>query len=164
MFENIGSKIKTLAKVLCWIGIIASVITAIVLWADELVGIGFIVLVGGSLLSWIGSFFAYGFGELVSNVNMMNNLMNGKEIEASTEIISRHEEKSETEETVNLPELSKEQCIEQISSMRQQINMLSDKRDELGWGDREEKEKIQSEIDKVLAKLNDVKKVLEKLQ
>ena len=29
MFENIGGKIKGLAKVVCWIGIILSVITGI---------------------------------------------------------------------------------------------------------------------------------------
>ena len=29
MFDNIGDKIKTLAKVLCWIGIVISVIAAI---------------------------------------------------------------------------------------------------------------------------------------
>ena len=70
MFENIGGKIKILAKVICWIGIIASVISAIALWTADssyspTIALGFGVLIGGCLASWIGSFFAYGFGELV---------------------------------------------------------------------------------------------------
>lgn len=70
MFTNIGGKIKTLAKVFCWIGIIASVICAIVLWTQNsrynpTIALGFGVLIGGVLSSWIGSFFMYGFGQLI---------------------------------------------------------------------------------------------------
>ena len=77
MFDNIGGKIKTLAKVLCWIGIIASLVFAIVLWSQNnqydyvtrartnTIGTGLIVLVIGCLGSWMGSFFMYGFGELI---------------------------------------------------------------------------------------------------
>ncbi len=90
MFNNIGRKIKTLAKVLCWLGIIASVISGIVMvftgvavnstsvvrgygaTADELSGTaavigGIVMMVVGSLVSWIGSFCMYGFGQLVEN-------------------------------------------------------------------------------------------------
>ena len=73
MFDNIGRKIKTLAKIICWIGIIASVILAIIMFAsaeesyneETNIVLGFVYLIGGTLLSWIGSFFAYGFGELI---------------------------------------------------------------------------------------------------
>ena len=70
MFDNIGGKIKNLAQVLCWIGIIVSVICAIALWTqnsyrNQTVALGFGVLIGGALSSWIGSFFVYGFGELI---------------------------------------------------------------------------------------------------
>lgn len=75
MFDNIGKKIKSLAKVLCWIGIIAYVIIAIILfilseevfWREpELcITLGFIFLIVGPLMSWINSFFMYGFGELI---------------------------------------------------------------------------------------------------
>ena len=75
MFTNIGGKIKTLAKVLCWIGIIASVICAIVLWTQNsrynpTIALGFGVLIGGVLSSWIGSFFMYGFGELIAETTL----------------------------------------------------------------------------------------------
>ena len=91
MFNNIGRKIKTLAKVLCWLGIIASVISGIVMvltgvafnrasvvrgysatvdselgGAAAVVG-GIVMMVVGSLVSWIGSFCMYGFGQLVEN-------------------------------------------------------------------------------------------------
>lgn len=73
MFSNIGKKIKVLASVICWIGIIASIITAIIFFANALDGwneeffimMGLLTLIVGPLLSWIGSFFTYGFGELV---------------------------------------------------------------------------------------------------
>ena len=90
MFKNIGKKIKVLAKVLCWIGIICSILIglAIILLSFTetvdvpgtevsvsgvgglIAGIVFIVL--GVLISWIGSFTTYGFGELIDNVKKIN--------------------------------------------------------------------------------------------
>ena len=76
MFKNMGGKIKTLTKITCWMGIIFWIIVGIVLVViglnaqndgAMLMAIGAGVMVVGSLLSWIGSFFAYGFGELVDN-------------------------------------------------------------------------------------------------
>ena len=77
MFSNIGGKIKKLAKAVCWIGIIFSCIAGIGvsvgLGSNALVGalVGLLVAIIGSLLSWIGSFFMYGFGELVENSKIM---------------------------------------------------------------------------------------------
>ena len=64
MFDNIGSKIKTLAQVICWIGIIASVIIGFVLMVqdEDTVFIGILTMIIGSLGSWVGSFMTYGFG------------------------------------------------------------------------------------------------------
>ena len=64
MFENIGGKIKKLAIVITIIGIIISFIIGIMLSNEFGLG-GFIVILGGSLLSWIGSFLLYGFGEII---------------------------------------------------------------------------------------------------
>ena len=68
MFDNIGGKIKTLAKVVCWIGIVASVILGLlsmnVITALLIMGIG-------SLSSWIGSFMTYGFGQLIENTDIL---------------------------------------------------------------------------------------------
>lgn len=75
MFNNIGRKIKTFAKVMCWIGIIASVVAGLVMIATifssyaPTAGIvaGILTAVLGSLFSWVGSFMMVGFGELVEN-------------------------------------------------------------------------------------------------
>ncbi len=69
MFKNIGGKIKTLASVIAWLGIISSVIGGfgyMTIDEDFIFG-GIIIVVAGSITSWIGSFVLYGFGELVEN-------------------------------------------------------------------------------------------------
>ena len=65
MFDHIGGKIKVLAKVMTLLGIIASIVVGIVLLSEDLLGAGFGVMLGGCFISWIGSFFTYGFGELI---------------------------------------------------------------------------------------------------
>lgn len=73
MWDNIGEKIKALAKVIAWVGIIGSIISGIVLFKISsiggglYVGLGFAAIIGGSLISWISSWFMYGFGELLYN-------------------------------------------------------------------------------------------------
>lgn len=69
MFENIGSKIKSLASVLHWIGIGASILAGLIMFAtdDDLIGWGFLTMIVGSLMTWFSSFLLYGFGELVEN-------------------------------------------------------------------------------------------------
>ena len=77
MFDNIGSKIKTLAKVVCWIGIIGSIIAGIAMIATMgSVGVlpGLLTIVLGALLSWVGSFVLYGFGEMVENSDIRTEL------------------------------------------------------------------------------------------
>ena len=72
MFNNIGSKIKTLAKVICWLGIIISVIAGIfgiINGTEQSFVSGVITIIFGSLASWLGSFFAYGFGQLIENTD-----------------------------------------------------------------------------------------------
>ncbi len=73
MFDNIGGKIKTLAQVVCWIGIIASVIIGFVMMAqdDDTAFAGVLIMVLGSLGSWIGSFMTYGFGQLIENSDIL---------------------------------------------------------------------------------------------
>lgn len=78
MLNNIGEKIKTLAKVLCWIGIILSVSTGILSLfggIDYFLSFGFILLFLGPLLSWIGSFLLYGFGELIAKTTRIAEIL-----------------------------------------------------------------------------------------
>ena len=90
MFNNIGKKIKTLAKVVCWLGIIGGIISGLSLIAVGAAGSGITVSSNGSasfvggmaliiagvillvllpLLAWVSSFMLYGFGDMVDNVS-----------------------------------------------------------------------------------------------
>lgn len=80
IFVDIGKKIKTLAKILCWTGIVGFGITGFIIFiiaantfygGEVFVGLGFAILIIGPLTSWVGSFFIYGFGELVDNSNVI---------------------------------------------------------------------------------------------
>jgi len=89
VFNNIGRKIKTLAVVLFWImmilGVLGSLIGGISMIAttgrydDTGVVFGILIIIFGSgfafLFSWIGSFFMYGFGQLIddSEINRQTN-------------------------------------------------------------------------------------------
>lgn len=82
LFENSGSKIKTIAKIFLVIGIIGSIALAIILGRqtvnvlyygytqveDRFDFMMFLcILVGGILISYISSLILHGFGELVEN-------------------------------------------------------------------------------------------------
>lgn len=107
MFENIGKKIKGLAKFVCWLGIIASVIGAIICFAladefysqEELfITYGFILLIVGPLSSWISSFFTYGFGELIDKTGNIE-----KYIRASrTDTVAKIEKEEKLDRLANL--------------------------------------------------------------
>ncbi|MDD2647828.1 MAG: hypothetical protein PHI27_08700 [Eubacteriales bacterium] len=80
MFDNIGGKIKSLAKIVAWIGIICSVIVGVIgmfqpvaAFGTNINGIlpGVIVIVIGALSSWIGSWVMYGFGQLIENTDKL---------------------------------------------------------------------------------------------
>ena len=77
MFSNIGGKIKKLAVVLCILGMVASVVCAVFCFVNsgrrqDLTLTGVLILVAGCLASWIGSFFVYGFGELIEKVTSID--------------------------------------------------------------------------------------------
>jgi len=69
MFSNIGGKIKGFAAFICAIGIFCSIVAGVmIMLADEsAIALGLIIAVVGSLISWLGSFFSYGFGQLIEN-------------------------------------------------------------------------------------------------
>jgi len=79
MYNNIGAKIKTLAQVIAWVGIIGSVLVGIIMIAQgtgsrgdgSIVGIGVAYLLAGPFISWIASWFMYGFGELIEKTTQI---------------------------------------------------------------------------------------------
>lgn len=91
VFKNMGGKIKKLAKFLCWVGIIVSIVGGIGIIATAMdgagaiyvegigriengavwmMGLGAVVAVLGSLFSYIGTMYLYGFGELVQSYQL----------------------------------------------------------------------------------------------
>lgn len=67
MYDNIGEKIKGLAKAIFIVESIAAVIAGIALMAsdEDLIPIGLLVLVLGPVVAWVSSWLLYGFGELI---------------------------------------------------------------------------------------------------
>jgi len=83
MFDNIGGKLKSVAKALCWIGIIGSIILAISYFIlsngnSTMITSGFVTLVVGCLGSWVCSLAVYGFGELIDKVVTIDNKLGKK--------------------------------------------------------------------------------------
>ena len=73
-----AGKIKDLQRVICIVEIAISVVAGIGMigsgYNNAMVGMGLAVMIVGSLVSWIGSFFAYGFGELIENTTVIAEL------------------------------------------------------------------------------------------
>ena len=74
MFDDVGGKLKTIAKVFCWIGIVLSVIYGISIIAGLVKINGFVAFLMGllvaailSFVSWISSLGLYALGEILEN-------------------------------------------------------------------------------------------------
>lgn len=67
MYDNIGEKIKGLAKFVAILGSIAMILLGIFLFAEDedLIPLGLVVFFFGPVFSWILSWLTYGFGELI---------------------------------------------------------------------------------------------------
>lgn len=94
MFSNIGGKCKTLAKALCYIGIVCSIIGGFILivigsiastGGGLIVLYGFLVMLLGSLFSWLGSLGLYGIGEAAENSAIAANLAIKADLERERE-------------------------------------------------------------------------------
>ena len=69
LYDNIGSKIKNLAKWIFIVEAIGAIITGLVLMFtdNDFILYGFLALVCGPIVAWVGSWILYAFGELVEN-------------------------------------------------------------------------------------------------
>lgn len=74
MFNNIGKKVKTLATVVCWIGIIGFIIDGIALIVKGNTLFGILIAAIGVLGSWIGSLGLYAIGEAADNSQLAVNI------------------------------------------------------------------------------------------
>lgn len=81
MFTNIGSKIKKLAIVVCWIGIVFGVVSGIIeilAGGSQNILTGIVTMLIYPLFSWLGSFLVYGFGELIETNQQIRDVTCGK--------------------------------------------------------------------------------------
>ena len=83
MYEDIGKKIKGLAKAVFIIEAIAAVIGGFVMMAEDgdMALIGLLSITVGILVAWVSSWFVYGFGELIDKVCDIERHMRGEEPE-----------------------------------------------------------------------------------
>ena len=86
MFRNIGSKIKTLAKVIFWLSVIGTMIGAFAVIAlaamrssGDSIGlaiiIGLVIVIVGIIFAWLSTFMLYVFGKLIDTNQKMLRIM-----------------------------------------------------------------------------------------
>lgn len=73
MYDNIGGKIKGLAKATFIVEAIAAVISGIAVMAidEEMILIGLLVMVIATIVAWVSSWFLFGFGQLIENSDII---------------------------------------------------------------------------------------------
>jgi len=105
MFNNIGEKIKKLAKFVCWFGIAVCVISGIAMiirgsQTDHYYGSpqngtlmiieGIILSIVGPIASWLGSLILFGFGELIARTVSIDQKLTGSKEEKKEEDSDRN--------------------------------------------------------------------------
>ena len=84
MFENAAAKLKAAARILCWLGIIGSLIKGITLIVQAsrsytdgsyITFLGLATIAAGAFISWLLSLVLYAFGELVEHTASIDSKM-----------------------------------------------------------------------------------------
>lgn len=113
MFSNIGGKIKTFVVVCFIFGCIGALFTAISFWTQIDKGgawmffIGLLAGGGVFLISWIGSFVLYGYGQIVENTDSITYYLEdiARETKKQTELLANEkgdpDTKADTKYTSN---------------------------------------------------------------
>lgn len=72
LYQNIGEKIKSMAKAMFFVEAVASIILGLIIIGEEVfewdAAFGVITLIIGPIIAWLSSLITYGFGELVEKV------------------------------------------------------------------------------------------------
>lgn len=119
-FDNIGGKIKNLAKYGCWITIlliwIAALITFLILvideWMIEFCWIPIVSAVAGPLVIWVGSWVIYAFGEYVEDVHAIR---------------TKYYPQSEEIEKLKAEEKTKREALIQAQKSKHELKIKSQK-------------------------------------
>ncbi len=80
MYDNIGGKIKNLAKAIVIVEAIVSIIIGIVLMStdEDLMLTGLLVMLCGPIIAWVSSWPVYGYGQLIENSDIIAEEYNRK--------------------------------------------------------------------------------------
>ena len=97
MFDNIGGKIKALATFITVIGILVSIISGIIIMMlhSDLMLIAVLMMIVGSLLSWLSSFLLYGFGELIYRTTATEEKVQKLSVSLQVYVPTSHQENTE---------------------------------------------------------------------
>ena len=117
MYDNIGGKIKGLAKTMFIVEAIGAVIMGIALLTtdDDFILAGLLTLFCGPIIAWVSSWILYAFGELVEDIHAMRNKyypIAEEQANRETEEKAKHEAESEENPCVIEKTLNQENLIE----------------------------------------------------
>ena len=115
MYDNIGGKIKGLAKAMFIVEAIVAVIAGIVSFTadDDFILVGLLTLFCGPIVAWVSSWILYAFGELVEDIHAMRK----KELPLENDAFD--------EEKVNI-ENNDEENVETFDSIQEKCQLLSE--------------------------------------
>lgn len=106
MYDKIGEKIKMLAKVgFIVLATLTLVCGVAIIGNSGNISIGFLVLFGGPLISWVSSLLIYGFGELIENT--------GKIVANTSKCSTESKEKSTKEDEEKVDQSSNQELTAQ---------------------------------------------------
>ena len=85
MYDNIGGKLKLLAKIIFYVQAISSAIGGLAVAAidDDMVVYGLLIFLLGPLCAWVSSWFLYGFGELIETNSIIAKKISGEALPQS---------------------------------------------------------------------------------
>ena len=119
MYDNIGGKIKGLAKASFIVAAIAEAITGIALMAsdEDLILYGLLVLIAGPIITWVSSWLLYGFGQLIENSDIIAEEYNRKN-EKHEKVVEKNNERKQEQRMKAIkanivnPEISEDEFID----------------------------------------------------
>lgn len=95
MFDNIGNKIKMLAKIEFYILCVLSVIGGLVFFKSSVL-LGLVIIIAGVFFSWVAVIALYAFGQLVENsdkiANGTNNVVQQANVNETNDMLKQANE------------------------------------------------------------------------
>ena len=133
MFENIGRKIRILAQVVFWVGVIGSCVAGLVVLVKMESAIGLLIMLGGGATALISGWLAYGFGELIDktteiaqNANTLPKIQTAVERKSNNAVGDNNQSNNKSVKTVpSATEQSNNKSVKTVPSATEQSNNKS---------------------------------------